>query len=221
MLTIDRFPVLVPLGSANFAKRGEDVINALCELVGDVEDRAADNGSTFNSSQVRIGQIILVDDRIPPPGRSNAHDFSGVRAREQNVSEMGSRTTDDPDRSNDNTVEDCATDDVAFVDRSPSGKWVRSCRRGGVGDNGITVIAVNPGSGGFDVRELRGVGRANRCYGIGYQVEQFDRAIGTKGRGDIDDCFNISQQVFPLVYICGLADDRYDCRLMVSTGNEG
>ena len=197
-LTIGRFPILVSLGSTNLTKCGEDVVNALGELVGDIEDRSMDDTSTLDSSQIRIGQIILMNDRAPSSRSPNPHHLPSIRAREQHIPEVRTGTADDPGGSNDDTVENGAIDHVAFVYRSPSRKWVRGCRGSGIGDDFIAVVAMDPGSRGFDVCELRGVSRANGFYCLGYQVEDLDTIFGAVGCSSIDDRFDSSQQVFPL-----------------------
>jgi len=78
------------------------------------------------------------------------------------------RTTDDPDGPNDNTVEEGATNHIAFVCRSPRYEWVGCCRGGGVSDDFVTVVAVNQTPRGVDVSELRGPSRANSLDGLSY-----------------------------------------------------
>ena len=210
MLTIGRFPILVSLGSTNLTKRGEDVVNALGELVGDIEDRSTDDTSALDSSQIRVGQIVLMNDRAPSSRSPNPHHLPGMCAREHHIPEVGTGTADDPDGSNDDTVENGAIDHVAFVYRSPSRKWVGSCCGSGIGDDFIAVVAMDPGSRGFDVCEFRGESRANGFYRLGYQVEDLDTILGAVGRRSVDDRFGGGQQVLPLVYLINLADNRHD-----------
>ena len=198
VLTIGRLPILVSLGSTNLTKRGEDIVNALGELVGDIEDRSADDTSTLDDSQIRVGQIVLMNDRTSSSRSPNPYHLPSMRAREHHIPEVGTGTADDPDGSNDDTVEEGAIDHVAFVYRSPSGKWVGSCCGSGIGDDFIAVVAMDPSSRGFDVCELRGVSRANGFYRLRYQVEDLDTIFGAVGCSSIDDRFDSSQQVFPL-----------------------
>ena len=188
-LTIGRFPILVSLGSTNLTKRGEDVVNALGELVGDIEDRSTDDTSTLDGSQIRVGQIVLMNDRTSSSRSPNPYHLPSMRAREHHITEVRTGTADDPGGSNDDTVENGAIDHVAFVYHSPSGKWVRGCRGSGIGDDFITVVAMNPSSRGFDVCELRGVSWANGFYRLGYQVEDLDTILGAVGRSSVDDRF--------------------------------
>ena len=181
-LTIGRLPILVSLGSTNLTKRGEDIINALGEFVGDIEDRSTDDTSTLDGSQIRIGQIVLMNDRAPSSRSSNPHHFPGMRAREHHITEVRTGTANDPGGSNDDTVENGTIDHVAFVYRSPSRKWVRGCRGSGIGDDFITIVTMNPSSRGFDICELRGVSWANGFYRLGYQVEDLDTILGAVGR---------------------------------------
>lgn len=187
VLTIRRLPVFVPLGSANLTKCGEDVINALGELVGDIKDRSTDETSTFDGPQIRVCQIVLMDNRTPCSGGPNPHHFPSLRTREQHVPEVRAGTADDPDGSNYDTVEKSAFDHVAFMYRSPSYKRVGLRSRGGIGDDFVAIVAVNPSSRCFHVSELRDIRRAGGFHGLGYQVEDLDSVTGGVGRSGIDD----------------------------------
>ena len=74
---------------------------------------------------------------------------------------------------NANAVQDGATDHVTFVNRSPDRERVRGCRGGGVGNDFITVVTVNPSLGGFDVNELRGTSGANVSYDLAQTLSKF------------------------------------------------
>ena len=167
MLTIGWFPIFIPLGSADLTKRGKHIVNALGKLVGNIKDRPSDDTSPLHSSQIRVSQILLVNNRTPRPRSSDPNDLSSVCAREQHIPEMGARTADDPRGSNDDAVQDGATDHVTLVGRSPGRERVRCYRGGGVGNDFVTVVAVNPSTRGFDVSELRSVRGPNGFYGLG------------------------------------------------------
>ena len=168
MLTIGRLPVLVPLGPTNLAKRSEDVVNALSELVRYIKDRSTDETSTLDSPKIRAGQIILMNNRTPSPWGSNPRHLPGVCTREQHVPKIRTGTANDQGGPNYDTVYMRAVDHVALMCRSLSCKRVRRRGRGGVDDDFVTVVAVNPNIRGFHVIEPRGVSRADGFRSLGY-----------------------------------------------------
>ena len=91
-----------------------------------------------------------------------------MRTKEEHSPDVGCGTTNDPDRTNDNTVEEGATNHIPFVCRPPRYKWVGCYRGGGVCDDFVTVVAVNQAPRGVDVSELRSPSRTNGLDGFGY-----------------------------------------------------
>lgn len=144
-LTIGWSNISVPFGSADLDQCGEYVVNALGEVVRGVKNQTRDKGSFLGDPHVEVREIVLMNERISTSWGAEPRNLPIIRLLEQ-VDDDRSRSSVEQGGSDDNSVQGLAGNHDLLVLCSPCNEWDVVVGGGRVGDDFISIIAVNPRS---------------------------------------------------------------------------
>jgi len=209
-LTVGWSNVSIAFRPADLNQGGEDVVNALSEVIRCLDDQAMEDRGSLCDPHVEIRKVILMNEGVTTSWGTIPSDLSIVSLFEQRVEHRGGSPIEQGG-TNDDSVQDLTSDHGLLVPYPPCDKGVVGLSGGRIGHRFVSIVAVNPAPGSMYERQFHGVWETNCGGSFGDGIEDNRGELGcVLASRSVNHCIDGSQQRPPRLGVCGIADNWDD-----------